>query len=335
MGIILSSTPVFAQNEGMDEIIQMPINEVIQWVDEYGNPINPISDEVEDYKNNQQIVDTTRPVRLFPSHVEEIDLGEHRRILRTYSLSPYEDPMDIGMTSFERDGFYFTLQDITRNRTQYVSTQDYVKVVEIETSQNTVNAIMEHLHDYIDYETYYGYSGRLFLELGSIDTQISGIRQESFTQTEHRTFPNLSNPDVSLIPQTVTVSGRTLTLQNVSWSSASEHTVDYTRLASTFTANAVYTRQGVRNVTLGYITTAEFRGQLSRVNEGETTYIAMFSGVALNPEPIIIEIPYDEYSYEEYDRYDYQESERESRSMNWAFLYQIAIYFKLIKSLTP
>ena len=77
----------------------------------------------------------------------------------------------------------------------------------------------------------------------------------------------------------------TLTLYSVNWSGGAQETVDYTRIANTFTAHAVYTRQGTRNITLGYVTTAEFRGELSRVNEGETTYSAMFIGTPAEVAP--------------------------------------------------
>jgi len=267
----------------------------VEWTDRYGSPITPtislgygsVTDgeryPIEASVTSQEEANTPRPNRLFPSRVEELHFEDGRRIIRTYHLLPDEDPMDISMESFTREGYYYTFADITRNRHQYLSTWNYVKAVEITTSSNNINTIMGHLTEYIEHETWNGYSGILFLDLSSVHTQVSGTRQEGFTATQTRTFPNLSNPDVALVPQTITANGREYTLQNVSWSGGTENTVDYTRISSTFTATATYTRRGTRNVTLGYITTAEFRGELSRIGEGETTYIATFIGIALPP----------------------------------------------------
>jgi hypothetical protein len=221
-------------------------------------------------------------VRLFPSSVEELRFENSRHIIRTYNLLPTETPMDINMDSFTREGFYFTLQDITRNRTQLVTTREYVKVVEIETRNQNLNIILEHLTEYMVIETEGGYGGILFLDLASLHTQVAGTRTEGFTQTETRTFPNLSNPDVSLIPHSITVGGNVLTLSDVTWSGGGEETIDYTRIAHSFTAHATYTRQGTRNVVLGYITVAEFSGVLSRIGEGERVYTALFIGEPIN-----------------------------------------------------
>ena len=159
-----------------------------------------------------------------------------------------------------------------------MSTAEYYKTVEIETTSQSFNDVLARLDEYMWHETGEGYSGMLFLDMASITTGPAGTRSQSFTQTETRIFANLSNPDVSLIPHAITVGGNELTLAGVTWAGGSEETVDYTRIANTFTATATYSRTGVRSITMGYVTTAGFAGQLTRITEGETTYTALFIG---------------------------------------------------------
>ena len=263
----------------------IPINEVVTLVDEHGNPLSSLDEQSGDANQLTDATATTQPqsqpVRLFPSSVEEIHFENNRRIIRTYHLAPDENPMDINVNGFEREGFYFTLLDITRNRIQHVSSREYVKVLEIETRSQSLNAVLEYLSEYMEYECEDGYMGVLLLDLASLRTQVAGHRTEGFTQTEHRTFPNLSNPDVSLVPQSIIVGNRELILASVSWSGGSEETIDYTRIANTFTAHATYTHHGTRSIVVGYVTVAEFRGVLTRINEGETTYTAVFTGIPI------------------------------------------------------
>jgi len=213
------------------------------------------------------------PVRLFPSNIEEQDFGERRNIIRTYTLSENDDPTGINEESFEQNGFYYTLQHITTTRQPLISTQHYTTTIEIETESSNINTIVGQLSEYIEHKTADGYSGILILNLSSINTHSAGNRTERFTRNETRTFDNLSNPDASLVPQSITVSGSTLTLSNINWNPGS--------FANTFTATVTYTGQGTRNIPLGYITVAEFSGELTRISEGEIIYTALFAGTPL------------------------------------------------------
>ena len=285
MGILSGSIAVPAEDDE-DNDSSIVINETITLYDEDGNIIEPNADNENGADSSNESVTqtqqaTNRP-RLFPSGVEELHFENSRRVIRTYHLTPDENPMDINTESFERDGFFYTLQDITRNRKQYVSIVEHLEIIEIETASAELNDILSRLEQYIEFETADGYNGVLRLVLSSVVTEVAGTRSEGFTQTETRTYPNLSNPDVSLIPQTITVGGRELTLSGVTWAGGSQDTIDYTRIAQTYTATATYTRNGIRNITLGYITTAHYVGELTRINEGETSYTAIFFGVPIN-----------------------------------------------------
>jgi len=290
-GIFLSnfvlSLSIYAQTEEPPSSATIPINEVIEMVNEDGAPYNAadvtiFTEQSQTQQGEFQGENEQRP-RLFPSNVEELHFEDSRRIVRTYQLASHEDPQDINTDSFEREGWLYTFSEMTRNIQQNVSSISHTEIVEIETTSLDFNEILERLGSSIEHETTDGHRGVLSLVLSSIVTESSGSRSERFTQTETRTFPGLSNPDVSLIPHSITVSGRELTLSNVAWNGGSEETIDYTRIASNFTATAIYTRQGTRNITLGYTTTAEFTGELVRVSEHVMSYSAYFIGEEINP----------------------------------------------------
>ena len=225
---------------------------------------------------------TSNAQLLFPVQVEEIDLGGSRRVVRIYELAEDEDPAHIRTESFEREGFNFTLGEITRNRSERLSIRHHVEVVIIDTATQNLNAILSQLDDTLHFESEDGYAGVLSLDLSSVNTQVAGHRSQNFTIREYRTFPNLSNTDISLIPASITAGGRTLTLHDVRWDAAQTDAIDFERIASTYTAHAVYTGTGTRSVTSGYVTTAYFRGEVSRTVEGANTFTVTFIGEVIN-----------------------------------------------------
>jgi hypothetical protein len=221
---------------------------------------------------------------LFPSRVEEQDIENgRRRIIRSYELSENEDPQNIRTDSFERDGFHFTLSEIMRNTTNEIDQKEHIEIVTINTPTQNLNQILEQLPEYIEYEND-GYTGTLTLDLSTVYTTVAGTRTENFTSRQERTFPNLSSPDTSLIPRTINVGGSTYNLSDVNWSNSSTTPIDFTQVTSTVTATAIYTRQGSRNVITGYVTTAQFTGNISKVSQGYDIYTAIFDGEPLIPE---------------------------------------------------
>jgi len=243
------------------------------YVPVYADEVNPIATQ-------------TQAQLLFPVQVEETDLSGSRRIVRVYELTEYEDPANIRSESFERDGFYFELSEITRNRLERLSVKNHVEVITIESASQNLSDILAYLDDSIQFESEDGYSGMLVLDLSSVTTEIAGHNRQSYTVREYRSFPNLSSPDISLIPRTITARGHTLTLADVRWEGGNSDAIDFERIASTFTANAVYTGTGSRSVVSGYVTTAEFRGEVARINEGDNTFTVTFIG-----RPLYVEEP--------------------------------------------
>ena len=57
----------------------------------------------------------------------------------------------------------------------------------------------------------------LHLNTDSIRSSLAGYKNNSWTVSATRTYPNLSDMDLEFIPKTTTENGRTLQFANVQW----------------------------------------------------------------------------------------------------------------------
>jgi len=136
-----------------------------------------------------------------------------------------------------------------------------------------------------------GYFGVLVLDVTSIQIESQGTTSSNFTATRTREFPHLSSADTSLVPRTLTYGGRTYNLSNVEWRTQTSSAIDYRQVASTFTAVATYSRVGTRVATIGYTTTAEYSGQVSRIAVGRTEFTAHFIGIPIVTPIVTVPTP--------------------------------------------
>ena len=220
---------------------------------------------------------------VYPVHVWESRENGRREIIRVYELHDNESPTQIPREPFERDGFRFELAEIVRREIPTHSTIDHVETIEVSTQANDLESVLRLLSPTIEYLREDGYFGVLALDISSIQIQSQGTTSSNFTATRTREFPHLSSPDTALVPRTITDGGRNYNLANVEWRTQTSDAVDYRQVANTFTAVATYTRVGTRVSTIGYTTTAEYRGQISRIATGRTEFTAHFIGI-----PVVI-----------------------------------------------
>ena len=99
----------------------------------------------------------------------------------------------------------------------------------------------------------------------------------SWTASATRTYPNLSDADVSLIPKTIEDSGRTLTLANVNWQDGNTDYVDGEPMAVTYTAIATYTATVNARYATGYIVTVDYAGDITKTSVDTIIYTAIFA----------------------------------------------------------
>ena len=112
-----------------------------------------------------------------------------------------------------------------------------------------------------------GYTGVLTLDTASIQVEASGYGTSTRNVSATRSYPNLSEADVSLVPKSIEDSGRTLTLADVDWQEA----------GGFYNATATYTGTATSKYATGYTVTAEYSGEVSRTTNDTVTYAAVFS----------------------------------------------------------
>ena len=122
-----------------------------------------------------------------------------------------------------------------------------------------------------------GYEGILSLDYTTIQVEAAGYGTSSRTVTAERTYPNLSDADVSLIPKSVNENGRTLTLADVSWQEAAADPMDGYDIPIRYTAVASYTGTSTSKYATGYTVTANYRGDVTRTSCDTVIYTAVFS----------------------------------------------------------
>ena len=126
-----------------------------------------------------------------------------------------------------------------------------------------------------------GFTGTLKLDTGSITVEPAGYKNNSWTVSATRTYPNLSSMDLEYIPKTTTENGRTLNFSTVDWQTDNTENVDDDTIGNRFSAVVTYTgTASSRNVT-GYTVTAQYSGEVEKVLLDKVQYVAVFHGTPL------------------------------------------------------
>ena len=213
-----------------------------------------------------------RPAALYPTEVVETEAGGGRRLEKVYLLTAADNPANIPTDDFEREGYRYTLLDVTRQDYTESETREHTETVTLDSGTKDMDKIMPQLAATREVTTEDGFTGILTLDTSSITVEAAGYGSSSRTVTATRTYPNLSDADSSLIPKTITDGGRTLTLADVQWLEAGEF----------YNATASYTGTATSKYATGYVITAEYAGEVVKTISGEMIYTAVFSGTPIN-----------------------------------------------------
>lgn len=227
---------------------------------------------------------------LYPTGVYDALENGIKWIVKTYELSPLENPANIPRDSFERDGWRYTITDITKKETASADVRDHTETVTLNTDTKEMEVILRQLAKTMEFTSEDGYAGILDLNVASIKVETAGTKTTSYEMKVTREYPHLSTNDTELVPKTVTENGKTYKLASVDWQVGNYSTVDYDRIPDYYTAYATYTATGSSTKVTGYTTTVEYVGTLSKLNQGKTVYTAYFIGKEIEPERIPLEI---------------------------------------------
>ena len=152
-------------------------------------------------------------------------------------------------------------------------------MVTLESKTKDMAEILKMLEPKLEVKTEDGYEGVLSLDHTTIQVEAAGYGTSSRTVTAERTYPNLSDADVSLVPKSVNENGRTLTLADVSWQEAAVDPTDGYDIPIRYTAVASYTGTAISKYATGYTVTADYKGDVTRTSCDTVIYTAVFSSV--------------------------------------------------------
>jgi hypothetical protein len=129
-----------------------------------------------------------------------------------------------------------------------------------------------------------GYSGVLYLDHTTIKTEASGYSTKSYTVRDTKTISGLDRNDSEYVPRTTVKNGVTLDLANVEWSVSGTGLSDDALVPTQFTATATYSGKGYSRTADGYVTTAEYTGNIVSSGVRSIVYTVTYMGEPV-PEP--------------------------------------------------
>ena len=225
------------------------------------------------------------PAVLYPAEVRTSEENGMIRLEKVYYLSTRDDPSAIPTGDFDREGRHYTLLDVLKNDLSETDAKDYIEVVTLDSSTKDMAEIIKTLEPEREIATEDGYTGILKPDYTKITVEAAGYKNNSWTVSASRTYPNLSDADASLIPKTITDSGRTLTLAGVDWQEAGEF----------YNAIASYTGTASGRSVTGYTVSVEYSGEVTKTSRDTVIYTAVFSAenashgeTHLDPDPTAI-----------------------------------------------
>lgn len=227
------------------------------------------------------LLSTTAFAEEYPSQVSYSMNNGIFEVRKTYELPIDQEPSMQAKQSFEQDGYSFTLTDLLRQELPEQQSKEYTETVTVSSESKELTAILPLLADTKAVTTEDGFTGTLKLDTSTITVEPAGYKNNSWTVSATRTYPNLSSMDLEYIPKTTTENGRTLNFSTVDWQTDNTENVDDDAIGDRFSAIVTYTgTASSRNVT-GYTVTAQYSGEVEKVSLDKVQYVAVFHGTPL------------------------------------------------------
>lgn len=217
-----------------------------------------------------------------PEELVVENLNGQQRMVKTYLLPPDADPETLQEPSFEYDGFVYTWAYTTKEEHPYLETKTVTETVTVETPKKDLAQILAALSPSIAYDQD-GFSGELALDHTTLSTEAAGYTTKRSTTTETKVIGNLDRNDMSYVPATTVKNGKTLSLANVEWQVTGTALVGEALVPAQYQAVATYSASSSYQAATGYVTTAEYHGEV--VSEGieSITYTVVYTGEPVAP----------------------------------------------------
>ena len=222
----------------------------------------------------------------YPIEVEESAEGgvQDYRIKKSYQLALSDDPANIPTDDFTRNGLTYHLLDMTRRNDIGVDSKPWIETVTKASDTDDMETILKQLDAEIEVLTEDAYAGTLRLDHTTVKVAADGYATKTRTLSAKRSYPNLSDADVSLVPKTIQDNGHTLTLDDVQWEESYQTEAEGAVLR--YSAAASYTGTVSSRYATGYTVTADYSGEVAKTGCDMVTYTAIF-GVIDAPQEAV------------------------------------------------
>lgn len=217
-----------------------------------------------------------------PDHLVVENLNGQQRIVKTYVLPPEKDPETLKEPSFDYDGFTYTWAFTTKDEHAFLESKSVTDTVTVETASNNLDKILAELAPSIPYDDG-EYSGELALDHTTLSTVAAGYTTKYGTVTATKTIGPVDRNDMSYVPATTVKNGMTLKLSGVTWQIAGTDLVGDTLMPSSYQAVATYSASTSSKVATGYVTTAEYKGEVTASGVDKITYTVVYVGEETKP----------------------------------------------------
>lgn len=220
-----------------------------------------------------------------PDNLVVENLNGQQRIVKTYVLPPEKDLETLKEPSFDYDGFTYTWAFTTKDEHAFLESKSVTDTVTVETASNNLDKILAELAPSVPYDDG-EYSGELALDHTTISTVATGYTTKYGTVTATKTIGPVDRNDMSYVPATTVKNGMTLKLSGVTWQVTGTDLVGDTLAPASYQAVATYSASTSSKVATGYVTTAEYKGEVTASGVDSITYTEVYVGEETKPAAI-------------------------------------------------
>ena len=220
-----------------------------------------------------------------PDNLVVENLNGQQRIVKTYVLPPEKDPETLKEPSFDYDGFTYTWAFTTKDEHAFLESKSVTDTVTVETASNNLDKILAELAPSVPYDDG-EYSGELALDHTTISTVAADYTTQYGTVTATKTIGPVDRNDMSYVPAPNVKNGMTLKLSGVTWQVTGTDLVGDTLAPASYQAVATYSASTSSKVATGYVTTAEYKGEVTASGVDSITYTVVYVGEETTPAAI-------------------------------------------------
>ena len=212
-----------------------------------------------------------------PTNTVVQNLNGSQQVVKTYTVAPDVDAQTLIEEPFQLEGFLYTYADIVKEENRVSERQTHTETVTVETAKKNLDVILKELAPTMEYGDG-TWAGTLALDHTSINTQAAGYTTGSSTVTATKTIGPLDRNDMSYVPATTVKNGVTLNLSSVDWQVIGTDLTGDMLAPCSYQAVATYTGKSYYSAATGYVTTANYVGEVTHEGVESVTYRVTYLG---------------------------------------------------------